>query len=63
MMALFIVLWLMGTSEHVKSRWPVISPTPSGHAKDTGSGAAGTGENLDVAKADMNSSRTNSKQL
>ncbi|MGD0438657.1 MAG: flagellar motor protein MotB [Bryobacteraceae bacterium] len=53
MMALFIVLWLMGASEPVKKSVAGYFRDPTGRSADTGSGAAGSGENLDIGKADM----------
>ncbi len=54
MMALFIVLWLMNTSAPVKKAVASYFTDPTGKTKELGSGQAGSGENLDVAKADMN---------
>jgi len=53
MMALFIVLWLMNASDQVKKAISVYFTDPSGLGKQTGSGMAGTGEALSLAKDDM----------
>jgi chemotaxis protein MotB len=53
MMALFIVLWLMNASDQVKKAISVYFTDPSGLGKQTGSGLAGTGEALSIAKDDM----------
>jgi chemotaxis protein MotB len=54
MMALFIVLWLMNTSEEVQQAIGGYFRDPSGTGSQTGSGAAGTGENLSVGTQDLN---------
>lgn len=53
MMALFIVLWLMNTSEKVKQAISAYFQDPSGTGKDTGSATAGTGESVSVSMNDM----------
>ena len=53
MMALFIVLWLMNASDQVKKAVSVYFSDPTGAGKQTGSGIAGTGEALSLAKDDM----------
>ena len=53
MMALFIVLWLMGSSAPVKKAVAGYFTDPSGKSGVTGSGEAGTGENLSLKKDDM----------
>jgi chemotaxis protein MotB len=53
MMALFIVLWLMNSSEQVKKAISAYFHDPSGSGKMTGSAAGGTGESVSVAKDDM----------
>jgi len=53
MMALFIVLWLMNASDQVKKAISVYFTDPSGLGKQTGSGMAGTGEAVSIAKDDM----------
>jgi len=55
MMALFIVLWLMSSSEQVKKAVAGYFQDPTGHTKHLlGSGMAGSGENLDLKKDNMN---------
>ncbi len=54
MMALFIVLWLMSTSEEVKQAVGGYFLDPSGHGKMAGSAIAGQGETLAMKKDDMN---------
>ncbi len=53
MMALFIVLWLMGSSEPVKKAVAGYFRDPSGKAAEKGSGVGGLGENIAVRKDDM----------
>lgn len=53
MMALFIVLWLMGSSEPVKKAVAGYFRDPSGKASDNGSGQGGVGENIALGKDDM----------
>ena len=53
MMALFIVLWLMGSSEPVKKAVAGYFRDPSGRAAEKGSGQGGVGENIAVRKDDM----------
>jgi len=53
MMALFIVLWLMSSSEPVKRAVAGYFRDPSGKATEKGSAAAGVGENLSIRKDDM----------
>ena len=53
MMALFIVLWLMNTSEKVQKSISAYFRDPSGSAQQTGSAMAGTGETVSVSKDDM----------
>ncbi|HEV8037312.1 MAG TPA: flagellar motor protein MotB [Bryobacteraceae bacterium] len=53
MMALFIVLWLMSSSEPVKKAVAGYFRDPSGKAADNGSGQGGVGENLAIGKDDM----------
>lgn len=53
MMALFIVLWLLNTSEDVKKSIAGYFSAGSGKGKLAGSGLAGTGEGIAVSKADM----------
>jgi len=53
MMALFIVLWLMNSSEQVKKSVSSYFSDPSGSGKDMGSASTGTGEALSIAPDDM----------
>ncbi len=53
MMALFIVLWLLNTSEHVQKAISAYFRDPSGVGKQTGSATAGTGETVSVNKDNM----------
>jgi chemotaxis protein MotB len=53
MMALFIVLWLMNSSEQVRKAISAYFQDPSGSGKLTGSAAAGTGDTLSVSKDNM----------
>jgi chemotaxis protein MotB len=53
MMALFIVLWLMGSSEPVKKAVAGYFRDPSGKAAEKGSGQGGVGENISIRKDDM----------
>jgi chemotaxis protein MotB len=53
MMALFIVLWLMSSSDQVKKAVAGYFRDPSGRAADNGSGQGGVGENLAIGKDDM----------
>ena len=53
MMALFIVLWLMSTSQEVKQAVGGYFLDPTGHGKQAGSAIAGQGENLAIKKDDM----------
>jgi chemotaxis protein MotB len=54
MMALFIVLWLMGTSEPVKKAVAGYFRDPSGRKVETGNGQGGSGQNIAIGKDDMN---------
>jgi chemotaxis protein MotB len=53
MMALFIVLWLMNTSEPVKKAIAGYFRDPSGHSNQNGSGQSGASENIGIGKDDM----------
>src|SRR6266568_5379061 len=55
MMALFIVLWLMNSSEKVKKAVGGYFQDPTGKGKQVGSGEAGTGETMALKRDDMNS--------
>ena len=54
MMALFIVLWLLSSSEQTKKAVGGYFQDPSGKGKQIGSGLAGVGESLSLKKDDMN---------
>jgi len=53
MMALFIVLWLLNTSDDTKKAIGGYFQDPAGVGKQLGSAMAGTGDALSVAKDDM----------
>src|SRR5271154_662461 len=53
MMALFIVLWLMGSSEPVKKAVAGYFKDPSGKAAQKGSAVGSLGENISIRKDDM----------
>jgi chemotaxis protein MotB len=53
MMALFIVLWLLSTSDETKKAVGGYFQDPKGVGKQMGSAMAGTGEALSIAKDDM----------
>lgn len=54
MMALFIVLWLMSSSEQTKKAIGGYFQDPKGYGKQVGSTLAGNGESLAVSTNDMN---------
>src|SRR5579872_4441322 len=54
MMALFIVLWLLSSSEKVKKAVGSYFQDPTGSGKMMGSTMGGIGESLTVTKDDMN---------
>ena len=54
MMALFIVLWLLSSSEKVKKAVGGYFQDPTGQGKMQGSTNSGVGEDLKIAKDDMN---------
>ncbi len=54
MMALFIVLWLLSTSESTQKAVGGYFLDPSGKGKMIGSGMAGIGESLSIKKEDLN---------
>ena len=54
MMALFIVLWLMSSSDQVKKAIGGYFQDPKGYGKQVGSTLAGAGETIAVTKVDMN---------
>src|SRR5271154_2765909 len=53
MMALFIVLWLMNSSDQVKKAVGGYFKDPTGTGKLVGSAMAGSGESLSLQKEDM----------
>src|SRR5438034_5145485 len=53
MMALFIVLWLMNSSEKIKEAISAYFNDPSGTGKHSGSASTGTGETVSVNKDNM----------
>jgi chemotaxis protein MotB len=53
MMALFIVLWLMNTSQDVKKAVAGYFKDPKGSSKQAGSSVAGVGESLTLSKDQM----------
>src|SRR5580693_8175082 len=54
MMALFIVLWLLSSSEQVQKAVGGYFTDPKGHGKETGNGLRGAGsESLAIRKDDM----------
>src|SRR5437763_11741025 len=55
MMALFIVLWLLSSSEQVQKAVGGYFTDPKGHGKEIGNGLRGAGsESLSIRKDDMN---------
>src|SRR5205085_3366 len=55
MMSLFIVLWLLSSSETVKKAVGGYFTDPEGKGKDVGNGLRGSGsESLSIRKDDMN---------
>jgi len=53
MMALFIVLWLMSSSEQVRKAISAYFKDPSGTGKHAGSASTGTGETVSVNEDNM----------
>ena len=53
MMALFIVLWLLNSSENVRKAISAYFLDPSGTGKLSGSASAGTGETVSISKDNM----------
>jgi chemotaxis protein MotB len=53
MMALFIVLWLLNTSQNVKDAIAGYFKDPTGNGRMVGSALAGSGESLQVKKEDL----------
>ncbi|HLH43360.1 MAG TPA: flagellar motor protein MotB [Bryobacteraceae bacterium] len=62
LMALFIVLWLMNTSEQIRKAISAYFRDPSGTGQYAGSSSAGTGEALSVSKNDMAHLKNNLEQ-
>jgi chemotaxis protein MotB len=54
MMALFIVLWLLNSSEQVRKAVSAYFQDPSGSGAHSGSASTGTGETVSVNKDNMN---------
>ncbi len=52
-MALFIVLWLLSSSEDVKKAIAGYFRDPKGHGKQLGSAMGGSGESLTISKTNM----------
>src|SRR5579862_833085 len=53
MMALFIVLWLMSSSEQVRKAISAYFKDPSGTGKHAGSASTGTGETVSINEDNM----------
>jgi chemotaxis protein MotB len=53
MMALFIVLWLLSSSDQVKKAVAGYFRDPTGHGAENGSGQGGATENIGIGKDDM----------
>ena len=53
MMAFFMVMWLMNSSEQVKKSVAGYFTDPTGSGKQTGSSSQGTGEGISISKDDM----------
>lgn len=53
MMAFFMVMWLMGSSEKVKKAVSGYFRDPQGFKKASGTGMAGEGEQITISKTDM----------
>lgn len=53
MMSLFIVLWLMNTSVHIRKAVAGYFNDPSGKSSDTGTDRAGSSDNLPLTKDDI----------
>jgi chemotaxis protein MotB len=53
MMALFIVLWLMNTSDHVRKAVAGYFNDPRGHSQDTGTDRDGSNDNLQLTKENI----------
>ncbi len=53
LMALFIVLWLMNTSEHVRKAVAGYFNDPSGRSSDTGTDRSGAGDNMPLTRENI----------
>src|SRR5580693_3898535 len=53
MMAFFIVMWLLGSSDPVKKAVAGYFKDPSGHSDQNGSGQSGASEAIGIGKDDM----------
>ena len=53
MMALFIVLWLLNTSQNVKDSIAGYFKDPTGNGRMVGSALAGSGESLQIKKDEL----------
>lgn len=53
MMAFFLVMWLMGSSEKVKQAVSGYFRDPAGFKKESGTGTVGDGEQITLSKDDM----------
>ncbi len=62
MMALFIVLWLMSTSQEVKQAVGGYFLDPKGHGKQAGSAITGRGESLNIKQNQMDQLKTKIQQ-
>jgi chemotaxis protein MotB len=58
MMALFIVLWLMNSSEKIRKAISAYFRDPTGTGQQVGSAAAGSGETLSLNQETWSTSRT-----
>ena len=58
MMALFIVLWLLNTSQNVKNAIAGYFKDPTGNGRMVGSALAGSGESLQVKKEELEDLKT-----
>jgi len=63
MMALFIVLWLLNTSQDVKDSVAGYFKDPSGNGRMAGSSRAGSGESLQIQRNNMDELKNKLEQL
>jgi chemotaxis protein MotB len=63
MMALFIVLWLLNTSQEVKDSVAGYFKDPSGNGRMAGSSQAGSGESLQIQRDNMDELKEKLEQL